>query len=128
MIRTVHRLHPRFDNDLAAAGDRVRGWTMAAESVLHDLGAISIMSSDSLGMGRIGETFRRTWQLAHLMKEAQGGGERNDNERILRYIAKLTINPAVAHGIAHDVGSLEPGSSRTSCSGGRPSSAPSRSW
>src|SRR5712692_3619699 len=109
MIRTVHRLHPRFATDLAAARDRVRGWTMAAESVLHDLGAISIMSSDSLGMGRIGETFRRTWQLAHLMKEARGGGERNDNERILRYIAKLTINPAIAHGIAHDVGSLEPG-------------------
>ena len=109
MIRTVHRLHPRFATDLAAARDRVRGWTMAAESVLHDLGAISIMSSDALGMGRIGETFRRTWQLAHQMKEARGGGERNDNERILRYIAKLTINPAVAHGIAHDVGSLEPG-------------------
>lgn len=109
MIRTVHRLHPRFANDLLAARDRVRGWTMAAESVLHDLGAISIMSSDSLGMGRIGETFRRAWQLAHVMKEVDGGGERNDNERILRYVAKLTINPAIAHGIAHDVGSLEPG-------------------
>jgi urease subunit alpha len=109
MIRTVHRLHPRFAADLAAARDRVRGWTMAAESVLHDIGAISIMSSDSLGMGRIGETFRRTWQLAHVMRETCGGGERNDNERILRYLAKLTINPAIAHGIAHDVGTLEPG-------------------
>lgn len=109
MIRTVHRLHPRFDNDLAAAGERVRGWTMAAESVLQDLGAISIMSSDSLGMGRVGETFRRTWQLAHVMKTALGDSGRNDNERLLRYIAKLTINPALAHGIAHDVGSLEPG-------------------
>jgi urease subunit alpha len=109
MIRTVHRLHPRFGNDLAAARERVRGWTMAAESVLQDLGAISMMSSDSLGMGRVGETFRRTWQLAHVMKAALGGGERNDNERLLRYIAKLTINPAVAHGIGHDVGSLEPG-------------------
>jgi len=109
MIRTVHRLHPRFAADMAAARDRVRGWTMAAESVLQDLGAISIMSSDSLGMGRIGETVRRTWQLAHVMKEAVGGGERNDNERILRYIAKLTVNPAIAHGISHDVGSLEPG-------------------
>ena len=109
MIRTVHRLHPRFGNDLTAARERVRGWTMAAESVLQDLGAISIMSSDSLGMGRVGETFRRTWQLAHVMKAALGGGGRNDNERILRYVAKLTINPAIAHGIAHDVGSLEPG-------------------
>src|SRR5262249_5012367 len=107
--RTVHRLHPRFGADLTAARERVRGWTMAAESVLHDLGAISIMSSDSLGMGRVGETFRRTWQLAHVMREAFGGGERNDNDRLLRYVAKLTINPALAHGIAHDVGSLEPG-------------------
>ena len=83
---------------------------MAAESVLHDLGAISIMSSDSMGMGRIGEVTRRTWQLAHVMKQARGGeATRNDNERILRYVAKLTINPALAHGIAHDVGTLEPG-------------------
>ena len=110
MIRTVHRLHPRFSTDMEAARDRVRGWTMAAESVLHDLGAISILSSDSLGMGRIGETFRRAWQLAHVMKEATGGSdEPSDNERILRYIAKLTVNPALAHGIAHDVGTLEPG-------------------
>jgi urease subunit alpha len=109
MIRTVHRLHPRFANDHAAASERVRGWTMAAESVLQDLGAISMMSSDSLGMGRVGETFRRTWQLAHVMKAALGGGEHNDNERLLRYVAKLTINPALALGIAHDVGSLEPG-------------------
>ena len=82
---------------------------MAAESVLHDIGAISIMSSDSLGMGRIGETFRRTWQLAHVMREVLGGDAENDNRRILRYLAKLTINPAIAHGIAYDVGSLEPG-------------------
>jgi urease subunit alpha len=110
MIRTVHRLHARFPNDLAAARERVRGWTMAAESVLQDLGAIGITSSDSLGMGRIGETFRRTFQLAHVMKRALGGTtQRNDNERILRYVAKLSINPAIAHGIAHDVGSLEVG-------------------
>jgi urease subunit alpha len=109
MIRTVHRLHPAFAADMEAARDRVRSWTMAAESVLQDLGAISILSSDSLGMGRIGETFRRAWQLAHVMKEATGGGERNDNERILRYVAKLTINPALAHGIGDDVGTLEPG-------------------
>ena len=109
MIRTVHRLHPRFENDLLAARERVRGWTMAAESVLHDLGAISIVSSDSMGMGRIGETTRRTWQLAHVMKAALGSDGGNDNERILRYLAKLTINPALAHGISHEVGSLEAG-------------------
>lgn len=109
MIRTVHRLHPRFGNDLLAARGRIRAWTMAAESVLHDLGAISIMSSDSMGMGRIGEMTRRTWQLAHVMKQAAAEAGRNDNERILRYLAKLTINPALAHGIAHEVGSLEAG-------------------
>lgn len=109
MIRTVHRLHPAFPNDAIAARARVRGWTMAAESVLHDLGAISIMSSDSLGMGRVGETTRRTFQLAHLMKAARGGEGPNDNERVLRYLAKLTINPAITHGIADAVGSLEVG-------------------
>ena len=82
---------------------------MAAESVLHDLGAISMTSSDSMGMGRIGEVTRRTWQLAHVMKRAAGEETRNDNERVLRYVAKLTINPALTHGIAHEVGSLEPG-------------------
>jgi urease subunit alpha len=109
MIRTVHRLHPAFANDLIAARGRIRGYTMAAESVLHDLGAISITSSDSMGMGRIGEVTRRTWQLAHVMKAAFGGGERNDNDRILRYVAKLTINPALAHGMAGEIGSLAPG-------------------
>jgi urease subunit alpha len=109
MIRTVHRLHPRFENDLAASRGRIREWTMAAESVLHDLGAISMTSSDSMGMGRIGEVTRRTWQLAHVMKRAGGEETRNDNERVLRYVAKLTINPARTHGIAHEVGSLEPG-------------------
>lgn len=109
MIRTVHRLHPAFANDAIAARARVRGWTMAAESVLHDLGAISIMSSDSLGMGRVGETTRRTFQLAHLMKGARGGEGANDNARVLRYLAKLTINPAITHGIAGAVGSLEVG-------------------
>jgi len=109
MIRTVHRLHGAFPNDAAAARDRIRGWTMAAESVLQDLGAISMMSSDSLGMGRIGETFRRTFQLAHVMKRAHGDGGRHDNERVLRYLAKLTINPALTHGIAHEVGTLEVG-------------------
>ena len=109
MIETVHRLHPALENDRIAASERIRPWTMAAESVLHDLGAISMTSSDSMGMGRIGETTRRTWQLAHVMKA--GIETANDNARILRYLAKLTINPALAHGISHDVGSLEPGKS-----------------
>jgi urease subunit alpha len=109
MISTVHRLHPAFAEDSSAARGRVRGWTMAAESVLHDLGAISVVSSDSMGMGRIGEVTRRTWQLAHVMKRVDSSERRNDNERLLRYLAKLTINPAIVHGISHDVGSLEPG-------------------
>jgi len=109
MIRTVHRLNPVLQNDMAAARDRVRGWTMAAESLLHDLGAIPIMSSDAMGMGRVGETLRRTFQLAHLMKGADGGGDGHDNARVLRYLAKATINPARTHGIAHDTGSLEVG-------------------
>lgn len=108
MIRTVHRLHPLLPNDAVAARARIREWTMAAESVLHDVGAISVMTSDSMGMGRIGEVVRRTWQLAHLMQEA-GAAEPQHNERVLRYLAKLTINPALVHGIAHEVGSLEPG-------------------
>ena len=113
MIETVHRLHPAFDNDRLAATERIRPWTMAAESVLHDLGAISMTSSDSMGMGRIGETTRRTWQLAHVMKQSglnpAPTAVANDNERILRYLAKLTINPAVTHGIGDQVGSIEPG-------------------
>lgn len=109
MIRTVHRLHPAFENDAVAARRRIRPWTMAAESVLHDLGAISAMSSDSMGMGRVGEVTRRTWQLAHRMKEALGSDGHADNDRVLRYLAKLTVNPALVHGIAHEVGTLEPG-------------------
>jgi urease subunit alpha len=109
MIRTVHRLHPALANDARMARARIRTWTVAAESVLHDLGAISIVSSDSMGMGRIGEVTRRTWQLAHLMREAAGESETDANQRVRRYLAKLTINPALAHGIAEHVGSLEPG-------------------
>lgn len=108
MIRTVHRLHPALPNDARAARARIRAWTVAAESVLHDLGAISIMSSDSMGMGRIGEVGQRTWQLAHVMQRAAGEGSAG-NARVLRYLAKLTINPAIAHGIGHEVGSLEVG-------------------
>ncbi|QEC47408.1 urease subunit alpha [Baekduia soli] len=108
MIRTVHRLHPALPNDARAARARIRAWTIAAESVLHDLGAISIMSSDSMGMGRIGEVGLRAWQTAHVMRRATGE-EGDANARVLRYLAKLTINPAIAHGIAGDVGSLQPG-------------------
>ena len=115
MIIAVHRLSPYFETDLAAARDRVRAGTIAAEDILHDLGAISIMSSDSQGMGRIGEVISRTWQLAHRMKEVRGGGfdpaggDGDDNARILQYLAKYTLNPALAHGLAGQVGSLEPG-------------------
>jgi len=115
MIMTVHRLDYSLPEDVRAAQDRVRVSTIAAESILHDLGAIAIVSSDSQGMGRIGQVVTRTWQLAHHMKAVRGGGfddetgEGDDNERILRYIAKYTLNPAIAHGLDHEVGSLEPG-------------------
>lgn len=115
MVVSVHRLDRQLAEDVAAARDRVRASTIAAEDVLHDLGAIAIVSSDSLGMGRIGQVVSRTWQLAHHMKRVRGGGfdpstERgDDNERILQYVAKYTINPAIAHGLDHEVGSLEPG-------------------
>ena len=82
---------------------------MAAEDVLHDLGLIHMTSSDSQGMGRIGETLRRTFQLASVMKDARGSDASNDNGRVLQYLAKTTINPAIAHGMAHEVGSLEVG-------------------
>jgi urease subunit alpha len=82
---------------------------MAAEGPLHDLGAISIVNSDSQGMGRIGETVRRTWQLAHVMKAWAGEGAADDNERVLRYLAKYTVEPARTHGIEREVGSLAPG-------------------
>lgn len=111
MIISVHLQNPLVPEDVAFAQSRVRPETMQAEDVLHDLGAISMLGADSVGMGRVGESFRRALQLAHAMKERAGDGEavRDDNERILRYLAKVTINPAIAHGIADDVGSLEPG-------------------
>jgi urease subunit alpha len=115
MIVSVHGLDVRLSEDVRAARDRVRTSTIAAESVLHDLGAIAIVSSDSQGMGRIGQTISRTWQVAHRMKEVRGSGfdpatgQGDDNPRILRYIAKYTLNPAIAHGLDHAVGSLEPG-------------------
>jgi len=113
MLMVCHHLDASIAEDLAFAESRIRRETIAAEDVLHDLGAISIMSSDSQAMGRVGEVVIRTWQTAHKMKGQRGSlpGDtaRNDNFRIKRYIAKYTINPALAHGIAHEVGSIEVG-------------------
>jgi urease subunit alpha len=110
MIMAAHMLHPQIPEDLASAQGRIRPETMAAEDLLQDMGAVSMMSSDSLGMGRVGETIRRTWQLAHVSKERAGdGGAGGDNARILRYLAKYTLNPAIAHGIEEYVGSLQTG-------------------
>ena len=109
MMWSVHGMNPRVPSDRVMIADRIRDETMRAESVLHELGAISIINSDSQGMGRIGESTRRTWQLAHQMKTLYGGAPPHDNARILKYLAKYTINPARAHGIHRWVGSLEPG-------------------
>jgi len=109
MMWSVHGMNPRVPSDRAMVADRIRDNTMRAESVLHELGAISIINSDSQGMGRIGESIRRTWQLAHQMKTLAGGDPPHDNPRILKYLAKYTINPARAHGVHRWVGSLEPG-------------------
>ena len=111
MMWSVHGMNPKVPSDRAMIADRVRDSTMRAESVLHDLGAISIINSDSQGMGRIGEVIRRTWQLAHQMKRMRGERPPDDNPRILQYLAKYTINPARAHGVDRWVGSLEPGKS-----------------
>jgi urease subunit alpha len=117
MLMVCHHLNPRIPEDVAFAESRIRRETIAAEDILHDLGAISIMSSDSQAMGRIGEVIIRTWQTAHKMKVQRGhlspsGGvdsAQNDNFRAKRYVAKYTINPALTHGIAHEVGSVEVG-------------------
>ncbi|MEO6271509.1 MAG: urease subunit alpha [Lautropia sp.] len=113
MLMVCHHLDASIAEDLAFAESRIRRETIAAEDILHDLGAISMMSSDSQAMGRPGEVIVRTWQTAHKMKQQRGAlapdTERNDNFRILRYIAKYTINPAITHGIADHVGSIEPG-------------------
>jgi urease subunit alpha len=113
MLMVCHHLDRRIPEDIAFAESRIRGETIAAEDILHDLGAISMMSSDSQAMGRVGEVITRTWQTAHKMKLQRGAlsGERgdNDNLRIRRYIAKYTINPAIAHGVSHMIGSVEPG-------------------
>jgi urease subunit alpha len=113
MLMVCHHLDREIPEDVAFAESRIRGETIAAEDILHDLGAISIMASDSQAMGRVGEVICRTWQTAHKMREQRGrlSGERgdNDNLRIRRYVAKYTINPAIAHGMAHEVGSVEVG-------------------
>jgi urease subunit alpha len=112
MVMVAHHLNPQVPNDLAFAESRVRPTTIAAEDVLHDLGAISIMSSDALAMGRVGEVVLRTWQTAHQMKKLRGalpGDDRADNRRARRYVAKYTICPAIAHGLEREVGSVEPG-------------------
>ncbi|MFG2030421.1 urease subunit alpha [Streptomyces sp. NPDC048825] len=109
MIISVHDLKPDLPGDAAMARDRIRAGTMGAEDVLHDLGAIGITSSDAQGMGRAGETVRRTFAMAGKMKAEFGAPDDHDNERVLRYMAKLTINPAIAHGLAHEVGSIEVG-------------------
>ena len=113
MLMVCHHLDKNIPEDVAFAESRIRGETIAAEDVLHDLGAISMMSSDSQAMGRVGEVICRTWQTAHKMRAERGRlpGESSshDNLRIRRYVAKYTINPAIAHGIAHEVGSVEAG-------------------
>jgi urease subunit alpha len=113
MLMVCHHLDRSIPEDVAFAESRIRRETIAAEDILHDLGAFSIVSSDSQAMGRIGETITRTWQTAHKMKTQRGRlpGEAgdNDNVRARRYVAKYTINPAIAHGISAHVGSVEPG-------------------
>jgi urease subunit alpha len=113
MLMVCHHLDPSIAEDVAFAESRIRRETIAAEDILHDLGAFSMISSDSQAMGRIGEVITRTWQTAHKMKVQRGSlpqdSARNDNFRVQRYIAKYTINPAIAHGISHEVGSIEVG-------------------
>src|SRR5512143_197988 len=118
MLMVCHHLNPRVPEDIAFAESRIRRETIAAEDILHDMGAISIMSSDSQAMGRVGEVIIRTWQTAHKMKVQRGHLSQtaadklagsNDNLRVRRYVSKYTINPAIAHGIGHEVGSVEVG-------------------
>ncbi len=113
MLMVCHHLDPAIAEDIAFAESRIRRETIAAEDILHDLGAFSMLSSDSQAMGRVGEVIIRTWQTAHKMKVQRGAlpGDptRHDNRRVKRYVAKYTINPAIAHGISHVVGSVEAG-------------------
>jgi urease subunit alpha len=113
MLMVCHHLDPNLPEDVAFAESRIRGETIAAEDILHDLGAISMMSSDSQAMGRVGEVITRTWQTADKMKRQRGrlpgDNGNNDNLRIKRYLSKYTINPAIAHGMSHVIGSIEVG-------------------
>src|SRR5881275_494885 len=113
MLMVCHHLDRNIPEDVAFAESRIRPETIAAEDILHDLGVFSMISSDSQAMGRVGEVVIRTWQTAHKMKVQRGAlpqdSERNDNYRVKRYVAKYTINPAISHGMAHQVGSIEPG-------------------
>tara|TARA_Y100001968_G_scaffold333772_1_gene399329 strand:- start:2075 stop:3778 length:1704 start_codon:yes stop_codon:yes gene_type:complete len=113
MLMVCHHLDPAIPEDIAFADSRIRKESIAAEDIMHDLGAISMIASDSQAMGRVGEMITRTWQTAHKMKQQRGplapDTERNDNFRLKRYVAKYTINPAISHGISHEVGSIEEG-------------------
>jgi urease subunit alpha len=112
MLMVCHHLDSNIAEDVAFAESRIRKETIAAEDILHDLGALSMISSDSQAMGRVGEVIIRTWQTAHKMKQQRGsldGDNEADNARVKRYVAKYTINPAIAQGLAHEIGSIEPG-------------------
>ena len=113
MLMVCHHLNPQVPEDVAFAESRIRPETIAAEDILHDMGVLSMLSSDSQAMGRIGEVVTRTWQTAHKMKVQRGAlsgdSSRNDNTRAKRYVAKYTINPAITHGMATEIGSIEPG-------------------
>jgi urease subunit alpha len=113
MLMVCHHLSPSIAEDVAFAESRIRRETIAAEDILHDLGAFSMIASDSQAMGRVGEVITRTWQTAHKMKVQRGSlpqdSSYSDNFRLKRYIAKYTINPAITHGMAHEIGSIEVG-------------------
>ncbi|MEP7286835.1 MAG: urease subunit alpha [Chloroflexota bacterium] len=113
MLMVCHHLNSQVPEDVAFAESRIRPETIAAEDILHDMGVFSMISSDSQAMGRVGEVIMRTWQTAHKMKVQRGAlpqdSSRNDNFRAKRYVAKYTINPAITHGMAHEIGSIEPG-------------------
>jgi urease subunit alpha len=132
MLMVCHHLDSSIPEDVAFAESRIRKETIAAEDILHDMGAFSIIASDSQAMGRVGEVIIRTWQTAHKMKRQRGAlpeetGD-NDNFRVRRYIAKYTINPAIAHGLSKHIGSIEVGKRADLVLWNPPSSASNRTW